>query len=985
MSSDYSTDDESAPPPPSATAASDHLPSISTGSSLLASLVKAKPAPLSDASESSDDDDDDDPPSHVPSEDDDDEDEDELEQLLVKQEQQATLGNTATSSSNNAANDDNLRKEPRVPTLSTSSTVCEVCGDDTSNAKRALVCAQCGVRFHPTCFRQKYAKLIQTNHLKKWFCPDCEPIKKIVVTPKGKGKGVRRSDPASARATPDAIKHSRTKPSSAATSASSSSTSATDESYARLVEVALKAGRKFNGLVLEKGEELLVLAQSLKQDVEQHLGGTAKSKGTNRSNQRDDSDDESQDEDPEVAAPVEKDAEPDTNLPPGSSMLLRKLAAGLSQLESLVYTLQYHAVQTEVELIKDVKYPPNLEQKSLEREAKEIQKAKLKVKTGGGASRLYSSAQIAKLEDWYGKSSRPESSEIQAMYRIINSPAYADAELQPEGIAVKQIRIWFDNRRAKERLDYMRIKMKDVDTTGMDSETVKKMKAAYIDEAKEVLEARVAKMRETSTGAMDIMEEAEQLLGDAPLVASSSTDDAAHATTFTPTASAYSIAAITNSTMSSPDVKKPAKAKQRLRMDHVASVRKAVKVAREAGLSEEDVKEERSRAIQQARERLYIHGKPVGPQPLNKDEVTHLKLQLLKLVEDEAAPECVMDILELLLSVDLPAPVLHDTRLDRQLRLVAKAHQDNKDVVRLAAKLSDHIQSVITSSSSSLAPVDDVDARDGDDVVKEEKPGKVSRVKFTVDQLVVLENAFQQNDSPDKDALVQLAATLNEAAVGDLSTHHDYKQLRCWFYKRKAAGHPPNALLADKPTKDDSRDHPATSDVDMGEYDEDDGGVDKDSVGDDTKAAVEEVANATKKGKSNGRIFNEKQLERMHALFDTSSRPANAVMDQLQDELNEGDGGTITKRQLKTWFSNKRAKDRQDFVKARVKEAQANGVENLEAVKEAADLEYRELNKESKDENGSDNDESDDGDDAAGKRKKSGGKQPAKKKLKRQT
>ncbi len=37
------------------------------------------------------------------------------------------------------------------------------------------------------------------------------------------------------------------------------------------------------------------------------------------------------------------------------------------------------------------------------------------------------------------------------------------------------------------------------------------MKAAYIDEAKEVLEARVAKMRETSTGAMEIVEEAEQL------------------------------------------------------------------------------------------------------------------------------------------------------------------------------------------------------------------------------------------------------------------------------------------------------------------------------------------------------------------------------------------------------------------------------------------------------------------------------------------
>ncbi|RHY73645.1 hypothetical protein DYB38_002449, partial [Aphanomyces astaci] len=87
-----------------------------------------------------------------------------------------------------------------------------------------------------------------------------------------------------------------------------------------------------------------------------------------------------------------------------------------------------------------------------------------------------------------------------------------------------------------------------------------------------------------------------------------------------------------------------------------------------------------------------MNGKPLGPHPLNKDQVTHLKLQLLKLVEDDAAPECVMDILELLLSVELPVPVLLDTRLDRQLRLVAKAHQHNKDVVRLASKLSEVIQ-----------------------------------------------------------------------------------------------------------------------------------------------------------------------------------------------------------------------------------------------------------------------------------------------------
>ncbi|KAF0724797.1 hypothetical protein AaE_009756, partial [Aphanomyces astaci] len=118
----------------------------------------------------------------------------------------------------------------------------------------------------------------------------------------------------------------------------------------------------------------------------------------------------------------------------------------------------------------------------------------------------------------------------------------------------------------------------DVDTSGLDSESVKKMKAGYIDEAKEVLEGRVAKMRETSSGAMDIMEEAEQLIGDTP-----ASEDLPPPPPL-PSHHPYSIAAITTSSSLSSPEKKPVKAKQRLRMDHVASVRKAVKMAREAGL-----------------------------------------------------------------------------------------------------------------------------------------------------------------------------------------------------------------------------------------------------------------------------------------------------------------------------------------------------------------------------------------------------------------
>ncbi|OQR95167.1 hypothetical protein ACHHYP_00248 [Achlya hypogyna] len=778
--------------------------SISTGTSLLANLVKAKA--MSDDDSSDDDDDASNGDSQPPSDDETmRDDEDELEQLLLQQE---------------AIRSDAGRSHDKEKATTT---ICEVCHEDTLHAKRALVCAQCNIRFHPTCFRQKYAKLITTNVAKKWFCPDCEPIKKNTPAPKTARKGAK--DVRRAKGPPT--------PTKAPAAIAPVAPGAVDAKYARLVDVALKAGKKFNAMVLEKSEEMLHVAQGLKGDVEGHFGSG-----------------------------LEDDATP-------SAVLLRKVLAGLSTLESALYTMQYQSVQTEVDFIKDVKFPPNLEMKTLEKEAKEAAKAKLKVKTGGGASRLYSSAQIQKLEEWYSKSSRPESSEIQAMYRIINAPQYADAELQPEGIAVKQIRIWFDNRRAKERLDYMRMKMKDEDTSNLDNEDIKKLKAAYIDEAKEVLEARVAKMRETSAGAMEIVEEAEQLA-------------------LEPSAAPVEVEAVVDSSKRKPAAAAP-KAKQRLRMDHVASVRKACRLAREQGLSEEEIKEIRAKAMQAARDRLFFNGKALGAHPLTKDEVTDLKFKLLKLVEEDAPAEACIDILELLLSVDIPAQVLVDTRLDRQLKLVAKSHQENKELVKLATKLSDSIQSVVAAVDDSVPPP----AEEKPVSEAKEAAPKVARAKFNVAQLRLLEKAYMLNDAPDKDQLLRLRAKMNKAS-GEASS--DYKQLRCWFYKRKAAGHPPNALAE------------ALAAGDVKPMDE------EDSEGDDVVLDDDKVASlpAARKSKVQGRIFSDKQLQVLHAAYDASPRPEASVFDELQDQMNllsEEESAPITKRQLKNWFSNRRAKD----------------------------------------------------------------------------
>ncbi len=238
-------------------------------------------------------------------------------------------------------------------------------------------------------------------------------------------KPVRAASPSSANATPVKAPVSSL--------GSGVNNNSHDEKYARLMDVSLKAGKKFNAMILEKGEEMLAVAQGLKHDVESAMGKmktsqTSKSGLRRRGGYGISSSDEqpnqhNDDDEHEHEHEHGENHEDELLMPPmDPKVLLRKVVAGLSQLESALYTLQYQSVQTEVDFIKDVKFPPNLELLSLEKEAKEAAKAKLKVKTGGGASRLYSSAQIVKLEEWYGKSSRPESSEIQAMYRIINSP-----------------------------------------------------------------------------------------------------------------------------------------------------------------------------------------------------------------------------------------------------------------------------------------------------------------------------------------------------------------------------------------------------------------------------------------------------------------------------------------------------------------------------------------------------------------------------------
>ncbi|TYZ63394.1 hypothetical protein PybrP1_000172 [[Pythium] brassicae (nom. inval.)] len=994
---------------------------------------------------------------------------------------------------------------------------CEVC-QEPRNGRRAMLCTNCKCMYHSSCFRQRYSKLISSGSGgKQWFCPDCEPIGKAddsaergdgpASTPRKKptgdsnrsrssrssSKGGAAAVAAKAREGGDAAQHSV----GGAGALPMLTLSAAEAELKRVTEIALRGGKQINSSVLERTEEMLQVVRSLTSEIDGVVGrawhGEPQNGGRAPSDRDIDMKESSQP--PPFTLPVASSASssgsgvaqeplspvPHSLSPPRDAearatsdatekdVLLTRVYAGLVSLKHLLEQMQVTGIQFEVDLIKEITLPspaandehrssagaPGAARKPPSARAAASASALNNKAKNGGATRLYSSKQIQKLEDWYQKSSRPESSEIHAMYRIINSPEYADKELQPEGISVKQIRIWFDNRRAKERLDYMRLKMKTVSTASMDVESVKRMKAAYIDEAKEVLEARVTRLRESLKGPGEIVDEAGDLLlagsGEHALPVLKS-----KASTGAKTQSASHHASIGGALLkdSLEGVKSVLNVKKRIRVDFVASVRKVVKDAREAGKSEEEIKALRTVAIDRARERLHVPYKNArqGPlKPLGKDEVTHIKLKMLKLLEEDASAEELTDVIELLMSVMIPREILIESALHRQLTLVLKAHKDNKELIKQTNKLLDEYNMIVekgdsvfdsyllgassnSSGSGSVAsgagadrpaaaaprrpkkkkqpPVAlevDTEAPPGSPCASPgNSPAAASspdsrrpRVKFSLEQLVKLEKYFHKDDTPSKKKLDKLADKLNEIGARDPSSDDaqksiDYKQIRCWFYKRRSTNQRPQALTAldledasvssslSSDTESDSDDSVSSRSVGKGKSvakrkaapgstdskapaskrskkDAADSGAPDAAVSsttamtttatgtsssaaapgaDDMKhEAVSSASSASRpkeaggKQQHPGRIFNVKQLATIIEEYEKNPRPSVARMNELQVVLNQGDHaddhfanpGGVTKRQIKTWFSNRRAKERLDLIKMKVQDGGAAG------------------------------------------------------------
>lgn len=77
-----------------------------------------------------------------------------------------------------------------------------------------------------------------------------------------------------------------------------------------------------------------------------------------------------------------------------------------------------------------------------------------------------------------------------------------------------------------------------------------------------------------------------------------------------------------------------------------------------------------------------------------------------------------------------------------------------------------------------------------------------------------------------------------------------------------------------------------------------------------------------------GRIFNVKQLATIIEEYEKNPRPTVARLEELEKVLNQDDhtdelsvsATGVTKQQIKTWFSNRRAKERLDLIKMKIKE-----------------------------------------------------------------
>ncbi|KAE9025962.1 hypothetical protein PR003_g12015 [Phytophthora rubi] len=945
---------------------------------------------------------------------------------------------------------------------------CEVCHEP-RNGRRALLCVQCKCMYHTSCFRQQFSKMVVQGSNRQWYCPDCEPAatsataeKQPASTPRKqqrsdaavKGRGSRSSKSSSVSRGND----------DGSAVAGGLASGAAEVEVQRLTDLALRGGKNINATILEQTGEMLHITQSLTKEINSVMGpswldnssstvleNVYGSNVDNNGNVKHEAQVSSPPPPPfllvpasssthastvtssQVVATHDSAARADSSNGNAASwngsaaattsekdVLLRRVHNGLDSLKQLLEQLQVAGIQFEVDFIKEIKATPNQDRKPASSSG--ARKAQGATGTAGrsasgskgksGASRLYSSKQIQKLEEWYQRSSRPESSEIHSMYRIINCPDYADPELQPEGISVKQIRIWFDNRRAKERLDYMRLKMKDISTTDMDADSVKKMKAAYIDEAKEVLEARVSRMRENGQGSGHVVDEA-----DMALIANSAEPMHGKPPKASPSGTAKLGSGLLTVSKDGMESSKPPVStgssilKKRIRIDYVASVRKAIKDARDAGKNEEETKALRTAAIERARERLHVPYKNArtGPsKPLGKEEVSHIKLKMLKLLEEDAPAEELTDIIELLLSLIIPRAVLIESGIQRQLELILIAHNDNKELVRQTRKLQEEFQSIVEhgdapsvvaamtgdvssskkrkeKSRSLLLSVDteSLPGTPGSSPSSGPTPSPESRrprVKFSLAQLVKLEKYFHKEDTPSKKKLDKIAARLNGIASLDPSSDAaqrsiDYKQIRCWFYKRRSANQPPQALSgADLHIDDAASSSSSSSDTESDDDKSEKGSKSRAKAkqksstptlgGSGTKrnAAQNDDNSSVKRPKKEtpiaqpmspvslspqkaevtgiksdddsvgnlqpGRVFNVKQLATIIEEYEKNPRPTAARLEELQKVLNQDEHTDeysanetgVSKQQIQKWFSNRRAKERLDLIKMKIKE-----------------------------------------------------------------
>ncbi|CCI40896.1 unnamed protein product [Albugo candida] len=455
--------------------------------------------------------------------------------------------------------------------------------------------------------------------------------------------------------------------------------------------------------------------------------------------------------------------------------VLLRIEASMERLRELTEMVQSASLQGEASLIAKVR----LEETALESmnnaihsmttnaAAKTIAQERAR-SSKAPVSRMYSSLQLKKMEDWYHLYPRPLSDELTLMRTILNYHPYANP-FQVNGLTVAQIRDWFKRRRYRERMSYVRLAIE----AGRDA-------VAAEEEVDFRIEQRIHELRK-SVDPNELVNEVERVR-----MESSMYDSLVSTFTKADKMDSYIAASYGASTGSD---HQPMLSGMGLPLTRVKRQRIQELDADESGT----VKFATVQEIQAMQSRIR---------------------DLLTLPKDAINMNGVQQVIDILRSLEIPQEVRIQTNLVADLKSVLKTYRKPSLLRRSTIMLLENMgfirrQSATCSTGKEVAektllappPPASGNTMSRPPPAKRGEKGKVVRpMKFSMKQVVALEGWFQEKYKPTQNEMEGYLSHLNAPPLREEKQTVDFSmtQLRRWFNKRRCLRRPPFALMSDK-------------------------------------------------------------------------------------------------------------------------------------------------------------------------------------------